>query len=91
MIADKQRQDAQAAFVLHTYPYLETSLLVEAFTRNFGRVPLVAKGAKRPKSAFRGLLRAFQPLQLSWGGKTELARCTKPNGKRARCRCRGQA
>jgi DNA repair protein RecO (recombination protein O) len=72
MTADKQRQDAQPAFVLHTYPYLETSLVVEAFTRNFGRVPLVAKGAKRPKSAFRGLLRAFQPLQLSWGGKTEL-------------------
>ena len=65
---DKLRQDAQPAFVLHTYPYLETSLLVETFTRNFGRVPLVAKGAKRPKSALRGVLRAFQPLLLSWGG-----------------------
>ena len=51
MTADKMRQDAQPAFVLHTYPYLETSLLVETFTRNLGRVPLVAKGAKRPKSA----------------------------------------
>jgi DNA repair protein RecO (recombination protein O) len=72
MTADKQRQDAQPAFVLHTYPYRETSLIVEAFTRNFGRVPLIAKGAKRPKSALRGLLLAFQPLQLSWGGKSEL-------------------
>jgi DNA repair protein RecO (recombination protein O) len=69
---DKLRQDAQPAFVLHTYPYLETSLLVETFTRNFGRLPLVAKGAKRPKSALRGVLRAFQPLLLSWGGKSEL-------------------
>jgi DNA repair protein RecO (recombination protein O) len=69
---DKLRQDAQPAFVLHTYPYLETSLLVETFTHNFGRVPLVAKGAKRPKSALRGVLRAFQPLLLSWGGKSEL-------------------
>jgi DNA repair protein RecO (recombination protein O) len=69
---DKLRQDDQAAFVLHTYPYLETSLLVETFTRNFGRVPLVAKGAKRPKSALRGALRAFQPLLISWGGKSEL-------------------
>lgn len=72
MIVDKQRQDAQPAFVLHTYPYRETSLVVEVFTCNFGRLPLLAKGAKRPKSALRGLLRAFQPLQLSWGGKSEL-------------------
>jgi DNA repair protein RecO (recombination protein O) len=72
VIADKQRQDAQPAFVLHTYPYRETSLVVETFTRNFGRVPLIAKGAKRPRSALRGLLLAFQPLQLTWGGKSEL-------------------
>ncbi len=72
MTIDKIRQDAQPAFVLHTYPYLETSLLVETFTRNFGRVPLVAKGAKRPKSLLRGLLIAFQPLQLTWTGKSEL-------------------
>lgn len=72
MSVDKLRQDSQPAFVLHTYPYLETSLLVETFTRNFGRVPVVAKGAKRPKSALRGVLRAFQPLLLSWGGKSEL-------------------
>jgi DNA repair protein RecO (recombination protein O) len=72
MTLDKQRQEAQPAFVLHTYPYRETSLLVETFTRNFGRVPLIAKGAKRPRSALRGLLLAFQPLQLAWGGKSEL-------------------
>ena len=72
MAADKQRQENQPAFVLHTYPYLETSLIVEALTRDFGRIALVAKGAKRPRSATRGLLRAFQPLQLGWGGKSEL-------------------
>jgi DNA repair protein RecO (recombination protein O) len=72
MIVEKHRQDAQPAFVLHTYPYLETSLVVETFTQNFGRVPLVAKGARRPRSALRGSLQAFQPLQLSWAGKSEL-------------------
>tara|TARA_Y100001936_G_scaffold253847_1_gene321595 strand:+ start:13695 stop:14414 length:720 start_codon:yes stop_codon:yes gene_type:complete len=72
MAVDQLRQDAQPAFVLHTYPYLETSLLVETFTRNLGRVPLIAKGAKRPKSALRGLLVSFQPLQLTWSGKSEL-------------------
>lgn len=46
--------------------------MVETFTRNFGRVGLVARGARRPKSALRGLMMAFQPLLLSWAGKSEL-------------------
>jgi DNA repair protein RecO (recombination protein O) len=69
---DRLRQDAQAAFVLHSYPYRETSLVVEIFARNAGRVALVARGARRPRSALRGVLLAFQPLLLSWAGKTEL-------------------
>ncbi len=65
-------QDNQPAFVLHTYPYRETSLIVETLTQQFGRVALLAKGARRPRSAVRGLLMAFQPLTLSWFGKREL-------------------
>ncbi|MFH2139444.1 MAG: DNA repair protein RecO [Pseudomonadota bacterium] len=60
------------AFVLHSYPFRETSLIVEVFSRNHGRVPLVARGARRPRSAVRGLLMGFQPLALSWFGKHEL-------------------
>lgn len=45
---------------------------METFTRNFGRIGLVARGARRPRSALRGLLMAFQPLLLSWAGKSEL-------------------
>ena len=70
--ANKTRQDDQPAYVLHTYPYRETSLIVEVFSQNHGRLPLMARGARRPKSAVRGLLMAFQPLQLSWFGKAEL-------------------
>ena len=69
---DLIRQDAQPAFVLHSYPFRETSLVVELFTRDFGRVAAVAKGARRPKSALRGVLLAFQPLLVSWSGKGEL-------------------
>jgi len=58
--------------VLHSYPFRETSLLVEVFSRQHGRVPLVARGARRPKSAVRGLLMNFQPLALSWFGKHEV-------------------
>lgn len=70
--ADSQRQDAQPAFVLHSYAFRETSLVVETFTRNFGRVAVVARGARRPRSALRGLIMPFQPLMLSWAGKSEL-------------------
>ena len=67
-----ERHDAQPAFVLHAYAYRETSLIVEAFTADHGRVAMVARGAKRPRSETRGLLQAFQPLTLSWAGSGEL-------------------
>ena len=62
----------QPGFVLHSYPYKETSLIIDMFTRDHGRIGLVAKGAKRPFSKLRGVLQTFQPLSLSWSGKTEL-------------------
>lgn len=64
--------DGQPAWVLHTYPFRETSLIVEAFTRDFGRIALIARGARRPRSAMRGLLMGFQPLELGWSGKGEV-------------------
>ena len=75
---DRNRVDRAPAFVLHAYPYSETSLLVEAFTRTHGRLPVLAKGARRPGSAMRGTLLAFQPLAASWSGRGEvrtLVRC----------------
>ncbi len=65
-------RDAEPGYVLHTYPFKETSLVAELFTRNAGRMGLVAKGARRPTSAMRGALMAFQPLLLTWSGKSEL-------------------
>jgi DNA repair protein RecO (recombination protein O) len=62
----------QPGFVLHSYPYKETSLIVDLFTRDFGRIGVVAKGAKRPHSALRGVLQTFQPLSMSWSGRNEL-------------------
>jgi len=68
----RERHDDEPAFVLHTYPYRETSLIVEAMTERAGRVAMVARGAKRPRSELRGVLQAFQPLALSWAGAGEL-------------------
>ncbi len=71
------RRDDEPAFVLHAYPYRETSLIVEAFTPGCGRVALVARGAKRPRSELRGLLQAFQPLTVAWTGAGELKTLVK--------------
>lgn len=65
------RVDQQPAFVLHATPWRETSLVVDAFTRDHGRIALVARGAKRPTSHFRGLLMPFTPLAVGWTGRGE--------------------
>lgn len=62
----------QTGFVLHTRPYRESSLLVEIFARDHGRLTVLAKGARRLKSRQRGMLRPFLLLLLSWSGKGDL-------------------
>lgn len=66
------RTDNEPAFVLHTYPYRETSLVLEVLTRHHGRMALIARGARRPGSAMRGQVQPFTPLLLSWFGKSEV-------------------
>lgn len=66
------RVNNEPGFVLHTYPFKETSVVAEVLTRGHGRVALVARGARRPASALRGLVQPFTPLLLSWFGKSEL-------------------
>ena len=68
----KRRAEQEPGFVLHAYPYKETSLIVEVFTHRFGRVGLLARGARRPRSAMRGVLLAFHPLHLTWTVSAEL-------------------
>lgn len=67
------RVSSQSAYVLHHRDYSESSLVLEAFAIHHGRIGLLAKGARRPKSPWRGLLEPFRPLLLSWTGRGELA------------------
>lgn len=71
-MATRQRIEQQPAWVLHTLPWRETSLIVEVLSRDHGRVALVAKGARRPHSVLRGVLMAFQPLLVDWSGGGEV-------------------
>jgi DNA repair protein RecO (recombination protein O) len=64
----RQRVDGAAAFLLHARPFSESSLVLDVFARNHGRLALLARGARRPRSALRGVLIGFQPLELGWFG-----------------------
>lgn len=67
-----KRVEQQPGFLLHSYPWRETSFVVDVLSRDHGRIPLIAKGARRPRSVMRGLLLAFQPLELGWSGAGEM-------------------
>jgi len=56
-----------AAYVLHRYDWSESSLILDLFTREQGRLAVAAKGAKRPYSQLRGVLLPFQRLNVSLG------------------------
>lgn len=75
-VGAEYRIAGQPGFVLHSYVYSESSLIIDVFTRDYGRVAMVAKGAKRPHSRLRSVLQTFQPLSIGWTGKSELRTLT---------------
>lgn len=66
----------EPAYVLHHYPYRDSSLLLEVFSRHHGRVGLVARGARSARARWRGQLQGFSPLLLSWSLRGELGTLT---------------
>lgn len=72
----QQRIAFEPAYVLHARPFGDTSLLIEALTASHGRLGLIAKGARAPKSRKRVLLQVLQPLLLSWRESGELGTLT---------------
>lgn len=67
-----RRISDEPAYVLHRYDWSESSLILEVFSRHYGRIALVAKGAKRPTSNFRPILLPLQPLHVAFGGDAEI-------------------
>jgi len=63
-------------FILHQRPYRETSLLLDVFSEQYGRVSLIAKGVRQKKRSKMGLYQLYQPLLLSWMGRSELLTLT---------------
>jgi DNA repair protein RecO (recombination protein O) len=76
------RAELEPAFVLHRRPFRDTSVLLEAFSRDHGRLGLVARGARSQRSRLRGVLQPFRPLLLSWrlGGELGTLVGAEPDG-----------
>jgi len=66
------RQQLQPAYVIHTRPFRDTSMIVELFTPEHGRVSVLARGVKTGKVKQSLLLQPFRSLHISWAGRGEL-------------------
>ena len=62
----------QPAYILHKQPFQNSSLLLDFFCLDYGRVKAVARGARRSGSKYRSFLQAFQPLLVSFTGRGEV-------------------
>jgi len=70
------RVELQPAFILHSRPFSDSSLIVDCLTQDHGRLSLLAKGARSQKSRQRQLLQPFNSLSISWQGKSDLKTLT---------------
>ena len=68
--------DWDECFLLHHRPHGETSLIVDVFTKKNGKMSIIAKGAKKPKSKFFGYLTPFTKLKITYTGRSELKTLT---------------
>lgn len=73
----KSRVTLHPIFILHTRPFRDTSLLIDALSMDYGRISLLARGVRTTKTKLRGILQPFVPLLISWSGNTELVSMSK--------------
>lgn len=84
-----QRYEVEPAFVLHSRLYRETSSIIDIFSEQHGRLSVIGKGCRRPKSRWRGLLQPFTPLLLSFAGRGELMTLTSVDVQSLRYQLKG--
>jgi len=71
-----KRVQNQPAWLLHHRPFSDSSRILDIFSRDYGRLSLVARGSRGAKSKLKGILRPFLPLQLSWVIRSDLGTLT---------------
>jgi DNA repair protein RecO (recombination protein O) len=70
------QSNSDECFLLHHRSYGETSVIADVFSKNNGKMSLIAKGAKKPRSKFFGYLVPFHKLNISYSGRSELKTLT---------------
>ena len=66
------RVQDQPVYILHQRPFRDTSQILEIFSRDYGRLSLVSRGSRSPKSRLKAILQPFQALQANWSGRGEM-------------------
>lgn len=70
----QNRINDQPAFILHRRDYQESSLILELFCEDYGRLSVLAKGARKRRDA--GHFQLFNRLSVGWSGRSELKTLT---------------
>ncbi len=71
-----ERVNQQAAYLLHRRPFRDSSVIIELFTLDWGRISLVAQGVRKSRSTLAGVLQPHQRLLVSWRGRGALPTLT---------------
>ena len=85
------RVRGEDAFVLRTIPFTESSLIVDVFTRNHGRLNLLAKSVRRVKSKLRSVIQPFHLISIGWAGKGDVPVLTAATSAHESRALRGEA
>lgn len=80
MSRNLRRVQLAPAYILHHYPYRDTSRILEVLTRDHGRLSLFARGVRGPKARFSAVLQPFRLLLLSFSGRGEAPQLTGAEG-----------
>lgn len=89
MTEQVRRVSDARAYVLHRRPFRDTSQIVDVIARDYGRLSLVARGARAKRSKIRGVLQPFTPLLIGWSIRTELGTLTQAEAASAQLALHG--
>jgi DNA repair protein RecO (recombination protein O) len=84
-----RRVSLEPAFLLHHYPWRDTSRILELLTRAHGRVAVIARASRRANSAVGGALQLFGEILISWSGRGEMGQLTGAESVRPLARLSG--
>ena len=90
-MSSARRVSLEPAFLLHHYPWRDTSRILELLTRTHGRVSVIARGSRQSAAASGGVLQSFTACLVSWSGRGEMGTLTGTNTDSRHIACYGIA